>query len=194
MCETERERIDFHDAIIKKMCYKKHSYLPMLTYIVFMLFIFITAAVDLQKVTNELGSVVDKWFQIGVQLGVSESKLREIEADHHTAQRRFSMVISFWIRGNTHVPVTWKLLIQVLESSFVNEQGLANELREKCGMEVIESSPSTGLSFDNFCNISFDINLFYYFFSDANVSVVRGDSSVAIHCGESSEGKFILYT
>ena len=105
---------------------------------------------DLQKVTNELGTVVDKWFQIGVQLGVSESKLREIEADHHTAQRCFSEVISFWIKGNTHVPVTWKSLSQVLESSFVNERGLANELRKKCGMEVIESSSSTGLSFYNF--------------------------------------------
>ena len=94
--------------------------------------------------TNELGSVVDKWFQIGVQLGVSESKLREIEADHHTAQRRFSEVISFWIRGNTHVPVTWKSLSQLLESSFVNERGLANKLRDKCGIEVIEIPSSTG--------------------------------------------------
>ena len=116
--------------------------------------------------TNELGSVVDKWFQIGVQLGVSEAKLREIEADHHTAQRRFSEVISFWIRGNTHVPVTWKSLIQVLESLFVIERGLANKLRKKCGMEIIESSPSTGLSFDNFYKVLFHIynHIQYYCF------------------------------
>ena len=105
--------------------------------------LFITAAVDLQQVTNELGSIVQKWFQIGVQLGVSEGKLHQIEADYRITERCFSEMIIFWIKGNTHVPVTWKSLIQVLESSFVNERGLAVKLREKCGMEILESSPST---------------------------------------------------
>ena len=88
--------------------------------------------------------MIDKWFQIGVQLGVSESKLRQIEADYHTLDRRFSEMISFWLNGNTQVPVSWMSLVQVLESRFVSEKGLANQLREKAGLNV-DSNKETPL-------------------------------------------------
>ena len=91
---------------------------------------------DLRSITNELGSVIDKWFQIGVQLGVSESKLRQIESDYHTLDRRFSEMISFWLNGNTQVPVSWMSLVEVLESRFVSEKGLANQLREKTVLKL----------------------------------------------------------
>ena len=102
------------------------------------------AALDLRSVTNELGSVMNKWYQIGVQLGISEAKLGQIEADYHTVDRRFSEVISFWLKENTQVAVSWNSLIDILESPFVNEKGLANKLREKTGLEVHneEASPS----------------------------------------------------
>ena len=99
---------------------------------------------DLRSITNELGSVIDKWFQIGVQLGVSESKLRQIEADYHTLDRRFSEMISFWLNGNTKVAVTWRSLVEVLDSCFVNEKGLANQLREKLGLKFDKAPLSTG--------------------------------------------------
>jgi hypothetical protein len=87
----------------------------------------------LRSITNELGSVIDKWFQIGVQLGVSESKLRQIRADCDTVHMCFTEVISFWLNGNTQVAVSWKSIIDILESQFVGEKGLANKLREKAG-------------------------------------------------------------
>jgi hypothetical protein len=92
--------------------------------------------------------VIDKWFQIGVQLGVNESKLRQIETDYQILDRRFSEMISFWLSGNTLVAVTWMSLVQVLESRFVNEKGLANQLREKAGLKLDnkkEASLSTGV-------------------------------------------------
>ena len=89
--------------------------------------------------------MIDKWFQIGVQLGVSESKLRQIEADYHTLDRRFSEMISFWLNGNTQVPVSWTSLVQVLESRFVNEKGLANQIREKAGLKLENTKDSTGI-------------------------------------------------
>ena len=58
--------------------------------------------------------------------------------------RRFSEVISSWKRGNTPVPVTWESLVKALESSSVDEGGLAKKLRKKCGMEVTESPADTG--------------------------------------------------
>ena len=94
--------------------------------------------------TNELCSVIDKWFQIGVQLGLDETKLNQIEADHHNVDRRFSEVINFWLNGNTQVTVSWKSLVEVLESPFVNKKGLASRLREKGGMgEPVEVPAAT---------------------------------------------------
>ena len=107
-----------------------------------------TAVLDLRSVTNELGSVMDKWFQIGVQLGLSETKLHQIESNHRTADRCFSEVVIFWLKGNTQVAVTWKSLVEVLESSFINERGLAKRLREKYGVEPDKgtaAAPLTGL-------------------------------------------------
>ena len=105
-----------------------------------------TAVLDLRSVTNELGSVMDKWFQIGVQLGLSETKLHQIESDHRTADRCFSEVIIFWLKGNTQVAVTWKSLVEVLESSFVNERGLAKRLREKYGVEPDKGTAAAPLT------------------------------------------------
>ena len=79
--------------------------------------------------------MIDKWYQIGVQLGVSEANLRQIEANYHTVDRCFSEMISFWLSGNTQVAVTWMSLIEGLESPLVNKVGLANKLREKAGLE-----------------------------------------------------------
>ena len=97
--------------------------------------------------TNELSSVIDKWFRIGIQLGLDESKLSQIEADHHGVDRCFSEVISFWLKGNTQIPVTWESLIEMLETSFVNEKGLSKRLRGKGGftdhLEVLATASSS---------------------------------------------------
>ena len=79
--------------------------------------------------------MIDKWFQIGVQLGVGESNLRQIRADNHTVHICFTEAISFWLNGNTQVAVSWDSIIDVLESHFVNEKGLADQLREKAGLK-----------------------------------------------------------
>ena len=81
-----------------------------------------------------------KWYHIGVQLGIDEAKLEEIENNYQTADRRFSEVIKFWLRGNASAAVSWESLIEVLESPFVGEKGLAMRLREKGGMIVSETA------------------------------------------------------
>jgi hypothetical protein len=99
----------------------------------------ICTVLDLGNVTNELVSVMAKYYRIGVQLRVDQSKIEEIEVNHPTADRRFSEVIKIWLRGNTSVPVSWESLVEVLESPFVGEKGLARRLREKRGMIVSET-------------------------------------------------------
>ena len=102
---------------------------------------------DLRSVTNELSSVKAKWHIIGVQLGVDSAKLEEIESNHPTADRRFSEVIKFWLRGNASAAVSWESLVEVLERPSVCEKGLATTLREKGGMIVSEAvgvAPGSG--------------------------------------------------
>ena len=94
---------------------------------------------DLRSVTNELVSVMAKWHTIGVQLGVDPAKLEEIESNYQTADRRFSEVIKFWLRGNASAAVSWESLVEVLERPFVGEKGLAKILRENGGMIVSET-------------------------------------------------------
>ena len=84
--------------------------------------------------TNELGSVMAKWFSIGIQLGIDPAKLQEIETNYRTADRCFSEVINFWLKGNTAVPTSWISLVDLLDTPFVNEKGLARRLRDKGGM------------------------------------------------------------
>jgi hypothetical protein len=85
-----------------------------------------------------------KYYSIGIQLGVPEAKIKEIEMNYGTADRRFSEVIKFWLRGNTPVAVSWKSLIEVLESPFVGEKGLARRLRVKGGMIISETVGLSG--------------------------------------------------
>ena len=102
------------------------------------------AVLDLRNITNELGGVIDKWFRIGVQLGVNDAKLRQIGADYHSVDMCFAEVISYWLNGNTPVAVSWKSIIEALESQFVSENGLANQLREKEGLNLEGALLSTG--------------------------------------------------
>jgi hypothetical protein len=101
---------------------------------------------DLKSVTNELGSVMAKYYSIGVQLGVPETKIEEIEMDYQKADRRFSEVIKFWLRGNTRVAASWKSLVKVLELPFIGEKGLAMRLKEKGGMIIGKTAGVPGAS------------------------------------------------
>ena len=107
---------------------------------IYIIIIIWLSVLDLRTVTNELGSVITKWYPIGVQLGVDEHKLEEIETNYQKTDRRFSEVIKFWLRGNTRVAKSWESLVEVLDSPFVSERGLAMKLREKGGMIVSETA------------------------------------------------------
>ena len=104
------------------------------------------SVLELRSVTNELVSVMAKWYCIGVQLGVNEAKLEEIENNYQAADRRFSEVIKFWLRGNTSATVSWESLVEVLEQPSVGEIRLAMRLRERGGMVVSENVSVVGQS------------------------------------------------
>ena len=87
---------------------------------------------------EELAGCFPKYYSIGLQLDIDESKLDEFELIHQTVGRRFSAVISYWRKGNAK-SVTWKSLLAALKSRSVSEKGLAEKLEEKYIVKSKES-------------------------------------------------------
>ena len=77
---------------------------------------------------SELSSVTEKWYMIGVELGLNSSILDEIKRDYFRDNSRFKRMIIVWIKGEGK-PVTWPTLIEALQA--VDENGIAEELRDK---------------------------------------------------------------
>ena len=89
-------------------------------------------SLNLRTVCNELGVVEDKAYQIGIQLGVSHSKMKMFMKEEYC----LSAAVDYWLRGNTEVIVCWESVVAALESKQVGEPGPAGVLRAKyCGQQ-----------------------------------------------------------
>ena len=76
----------------------------------------------------ELGKIKHKWFEIGIQLGISRGKLKEFKEEDD----RLSAIIDYLLNGNVEgVLVSWRSIVAALESSHVGETGLANTIKKK---------------------------------------------------------------
>ena len=83
---------------------------------------------SLKDVANELYPVATKYFYIGLNLDVSIHKMKEIESNQPDVNRRFLEVLS---TSGSSEPLTWKRLIKALKEPSVDEQSLADKLRDK---------------------------------------------------------------
>ena len=86
----------------------------------------INFTVDLRIICKELGQVEHQSFKIGVILGVPYHVLNS-----QTNADPLSKVINCWLRGNTKTPVSWRTIVEGLESSYISEKGLAREILKK---------------------------------------------------------------
>ena len=82
----------------------------------------------LKDVHAELSSVIEKWYVIGVQLGLNSFILDEIKQEYFKDDSRFKRMIMVWLKGNGK-PVTWPTLIEALQA--IDKNGIAEELRDK---------------------------------------------------------------
>ena len=82
-------------------------------------------------VLEELGSVAEKWFEIGTQLNVPQSQLRQFEQHHSNKAptRLLNEVIYYWIKNGENV--SWECIITALKSDYIQERGLAEKLTKK---------------------------------------------------------------
>ena len=86
------------------------------------LVILIIGHLDLSTIYEELVTVRNKWWVIGLELQVPFHKLKEFEQESEP----FAAIIDYWLKGNVEdVPVTWRSVVAVLESTSVDEKGLA---------------------------------------------------------------------
>ena len=87
-----------------------------------------TAHLDLSTICEELAKVKYKWWDIGLKLHIPYHKLKEFEKEADP----LAAVINYWLNGNVeNVPVTWRSIVAVLESSSVDEKGLAKTIGDK---------------------------------------------------------------
>ena len=72
-----------------------------------------------------------KWFRIGIQLGIKGSKLKTYEENYSSTYRCLMETTSYWLGGNTNVPVSWESVVTVLNDPSVDESGIAKQIQEK---------------------------------------------------------------
>ena len=85
---------------------------------------------DLDKVYKELYEVKVQWKTIGLELGLTITKLNCIESDrHYKAEPSCLDMLSEWLSNGTHR--SWSALADALESPIVNHSNTAAAIREK---------------------------------------------------------------
>ena len=80
---------------------------------------------------NEVAScALDKWYRIGLQLGIEGQELNTME--QYDIIRRFSTIFDEWKSRRTS-PFTWETILKALKSPLVGENQLAAEIMSKHG-------------------------------------------------------------
>ena len=119
---SDQERLGM--TIFMSLCYLKDQVIS------FGIFYLVFQGLTLQNLSNELATVVSKYFPIGIQLGVPDHQIKVFESSYNSdASRCFSEVISYWLKNVK--AVSWDSIVTALESQSVNEKTLASELSEK---------------------------------------------------------------
>ena len=85
---------------------------------------------DLSKVRNEILSAAAKWYDIGLELGMTADYLDTIRKTNDDPQDCLRELLRRWLSGVDPQP-SWKGLITALSSPAVKYHALASEIEEK---------------------------------------------------------------
>lgn len=83
---------------------------------------------DLAQIIEDIHDAVDKWHNIGIQLGLHESDLKSIESNYPRQNDRLREMICKWLQNKA---ASWKKMVAALKSRTVGEAYLAEKLEEK---------------------------------------------------------------
>ena len=86
---------------------------------------------ELKDLIDELLPVSDKYYFIGIQLGIRIEILKKIEKDHNETYRRFVEVLTYWLGNGESISWDSGSIISALESPSVGNKTLAATLINK---------------------------------------------------------------
>ena len=98
---------------------------------------------NLRRLSNLISNVKHNWFNLGLQLDISYSKLKEIEADQQKVYDRFLEMLYYWLRMAEPEP-SWEALLTALEHESVECRDLAEHMRVQYQIPMIQHSTSEG--------------------------------------------------
>jgi hypothetical protein len=76
-----------------------------------------------------------KWFNLGLAVGIDETKLKTIRLDFHTVEEQFTEMLSVWLRMSSPQR-SWESLVTALKQPTVGFSDLAKSIKEKFGIMV----------------------------------------------------------
>ena len=85
---------------------------------------------DLSAVLEDIHDAHDKWYGIGLRLGLTQTVLKGLEQEYQKTEEMLREMLGHWLKQVTPAP-TWDALFQALRSKTVNEPSLAEQLLEK---------------------------------------------------------------
>lgn len=115
------------------MSYKITSFIAILNFFV--------ANLNLKTICNELATVALKYFNIGLFMNVPFHKLKEFEKDDHPLPSVINYLVTNGISEDC--PLSWRCIVEALESNSVSEPGLAREISKK----YCKADAKQGMSF-----------------------------------------------
>ena len=84
----------------------------------------------MKVLANRVAAVIPhKWKQVAIQLELSRGERKTIEKEENECFDQFMAVLEQW-KAAANPPFTWKTLVDVLQSTSVGEQSLAEQLQK----------------------------------------------------------------
>ena len=90
----------------------------------------ILASSDLHKVLKELISAHNKWYNLGLALGLPSSTLDSIKAQYDSTKDCLREMLKEWLKRTNPIP-SWRATVEGLRDVTVEENQLAEEVEKK---------------------------------------------------------------
>ena len=83
-------------------------------------------------VLRELSEITNKWFELGLALGLKYSTLNGIETDKTTVDERKREMVRSWLQKKDEcTPPSWQALVEALKDTLVQHIDVAENIEQK---------------------------------------------------------------
>ena len=101
----------------------------------------------LRIIREELESVKNKRYLIGIQLGIPHHKLKEFDNELDP----LAAGVNYWLNGNAEstIPISWTSIVAALKTNSVGESGLAKNIGKKycpCALQEAIDEAEKGMT------------------------------------------------